>query len=341
MSKPLEKAYSEDMELGSANLLELILKNLKLVIAVVALAAIVSAVVSFIIPEKFKSTVTMFPSSGSEPLGMLLTDENIRGSIIRYGDKEDGERLMQLINSHDVQSRVIDACNLWEHYKIDPEYPGARSLISLEYNGNVDVEMTRFGSVVVEVLDEDPEMAAKIANSISEFTDTVDVKIRRSRALSSFNIAKKEHEDLLKEIRFYEDSIAVLRTLGVYDYFGQIPELTEQYAAAIGMGYTERANRIKEEMELLSEYGHTYNHLAKKIERLYDFENTIALRMEQFSIDISGKMPVKFVVDDAKVADKKSYPIRWLIVVMSTAGAFFFVVVALLIFNNLRAARQD
>ena len=47
-------------------------------------------------------------------------------------------------------------------------------------------------------------------------------------------------------------------------------------------------------------------------------------------------MPSAFVVDYAAPADKKSKPIRWLIVVMSVASTLVFALLALLAAENLK-----
>jgi uncharacterized protein involved in exopolysaccharide biosynthesis len=47
------------------------------------------------------------------------------------------------------------------------------------------------------------------------------------------------------------------------------------------------------------------------------------------------------VVDYASAADKKSFPIRWLIVAMSTISAFVFTFIVLLIVDNFNRLRSQ
>jgi hypothetical protein len=47
-------------------------------------------------------------------------------------------------------------------------------------------------------------------------------------------------------------------------------------------------------------------------------------------------MPAAFVVDYASPADKKSRPVRWLIVVITTASALAATLLALLAMESLR-----
>ncbi len=339
MSKTSNEKNHDDLELGSANLLNLIYSKRKLIIAICAIAAIISAIGSLMIREKFKSTVTMY--AAEDPiLGLLVTDNEVRQNLMKSGDKEDTEKLVQLLSSDEVRDRVIEKYNLWKHYGISPQEKEAFDKVYGEYGDNVSINITRYGSVQVEVMDISPDTAMLMANSISDLVDSVDHKMRRARSLQAMNFTQSELESLKDEIVLYEDSMAMLRAKGVYDYYSQVPALTEEYATAIRKGHKDRALTLKIELDSLSVWGHVYNKYSKKIEKLYNTEDDLQHKLDQFTIDLNNTVPVKFIVDEAKVADKKSYPIRWLIVVMSTAAAFFFTLVMLLIMDNLKSSRQ-
>jgi hypothetical protein len=53
-------------------------------------------------------------------------------------------------------------------------------------------------------------------------------------------------------------------------------------------------------------------------------------------LDAETQMPAAFVVDYASPADKKSRPVRWLIVVITTASALAATLLALLAMESLR-----
>ncbi|MCH2198375.1 MAG: hypothetical protein MK081_06300 [Flavobacteriales bacterium] len=58
-------------------------------------------------------------------------------------------------------------------------------------------------------------------------------------------------------------------------------------------------------------------------------------------IDATSKLPSTFIVDRAAAADKKAYPVRWLIVAMSVLSAFVFSVIAILTFENYRKLKSE
>jgi uncharacterized protein involved in exopolysaccharide biosynthesis len=57
-------------------------------------------------------------------------------------------------------------------------------------------------------------------------------------------------------------------------------------------------------------------------------------------IDVESRLSSQLVVDKAAAADKKSYPVRWLIVVISAISAFVFGVAAILVRENLHLLKK-
>ena len=56
---------------------------------------------------------------------------------------------------------------------------------------------------------------------------------------------------------------------------------------------------------------------------------------EQAESDANSYLSHKFIVEKAYPAEKKAYPIRWLIVVLSTFSALLFGVTGILIKNRI------
>jgi uncharacterized protein involved in exopolysaccharide biosynthesis len=57
-------------------------------------------------------------------------------------------------------------------------------------------------------------------------------------------------------------------------------------------------------------------------------------------IDVESDISSHLVVDKAAAADKKSYPIRWLIVVVSAMATFVFGVVVILVRDNIEKLKK-
>lgn len=326
--------------LDSANLLVLLFKWRKPLFIVSVAAIIVSAAVSLMITPKFKSTVTLF-ATRQHSFGEQLLEEVKKEDVLAYGEEEDAERLMQLINSDQIRNRIIEKYDLWTVYKINRTDAGANTLIGKEYNENVTAKLTKFGSIEISVLDADANRARDMANDVAAYTDTVSNKMRSERAMDAFKYAETSVLNLEKEIGIMEDSMKVLQEMGVYNYTDQVAALVEQYGTAIAEGHPDRANQIKTQLDFLSQYGTLFNKLESQIEGSYEKLNIVKKRFDLMKVDVDSNLPSKFVVDYAAAADKKSYPIRWLIVAMSTISAFVFAVIFLLIWDNIKRLRSE
>ena len=326
--------------LESTNLLVLLFKWRKPIIIVCAAAAVVSAVVSLLMKEKYKSMVTMYAeqqhSFGAQLLELVKTED-----ILAYGEEEDAERLLQMINSDQVRNRIVEKYNLWDVYEIKREDRGANTLIAREYSDNVSAKLTKFGSVEVAVLDGDPQRAANMANDIAQFADSLSNRMRSERAMQAFVYAQNSLNNLQTEVQVMEDSMKVLQEMGVYSYIDQVAALTEQYGTALATGHPDRAQLIKDQMDFLSKYGTAYNKLYMRLEESYEKLGVLKKRYDLMKIDVESNIPSMRIVDQASAADKKSYPIRWLIVAMSIASAFVFTVIFLLIWDNFRRLRIE
>lgn len=335
-----QQARKPDTSLGSVNLLVFLYKWRLYLIGVVFLASVGSIIASFLIEEKFRSVVIMF-AAPQHSIGEQFYEETKNKDLLEYGEKEDAERLLQILNSDRIRSRIIEKYDLWTHYEIPRDAEGAYTLMQKEYNGNVSANLTKFGSIEVEVLDKSNVMARDMANDIAYLTDSVSNQMRNQRALDAFAYAKSSLEQVQDEIRVMEDSLSVLYAAGVYDFTTQIEGLNEQYATATSEGRSAQAEKLAKKMAEISGYANRYNKLTNLLEAAYDREAILKKRFDLMKIDATSKLPSTFVVDYAAAADKKAYPVRWLIVVMSVISTFIFAVIAILIAENIRELRTE
>ena len=69
-----------------------------------------------------------------------------------------------------------------------------------------------------------------------------------------------------------------------------------------------------------------YNQLEFETEKL----TLVHAKYEEAKMDSESSLQHKFIVNSAFAAEKKSYPIRWLIVVVSTLASFLLTLILLL-----------
>jgi len=330
---------SNDSQLNSSHLLRFIFDRRRTFIWIGAAAAVLSSIAALLMEEQFKSTVIMF-ATPQHSIGEQFYEEIKRNDLLEYGETEDAERLLQILNSDRIRSRIIEKYDLWSHYDIDRSEAGAQALLGKEYNSNVDARLTRYGSIEVSVLDREPQRAADMANDIAFLADSVANRLRNDRAGNALGYAKSSLEQVQQEITSMDDELGKLYELGVYDFATQIEGLNEQYATAIAKGANANAEKIRRQMAEISHHANEFNKLSNLIEAAYEREAILKKRFELMKLDAETQMPSAFVVDYAAPADKKAKPIRWLIVVMSVASTLVFALLILLGAENLKGSAE-
>ena len=63
------------------------------------------------------------------------------------------------------------------------------------------------------------------------------------------------------------------------------------------------------------------------------------MKLEQAQADLESDLPHKFVVNAAQPADKKSYPIRWLVVAISGVSALLLALLLIIVKENVKKIR--
>lgn len=316
------------------------------IILITALGAITSIIVSLSIEEKYKSNVVLFPATTGALSNMVLTNNVSKADLLRFGEDEDMERILQVLRSNEIKDRIIEKYNLREHYEIDPNSKYPRTSIYEEFNGNIKYNKTPYQSVEITVLDKDPIIAANIANDMANLIDTLINEMQRVRALEAYQIVQKAYKEKYEYITRLEDSLEVVRKQGILDYFLEVERYSEAYGKAVGNNTINPINNavFQEKFDILAENGDLYNTLKDII--TFEKRSLVDLNEKVIETRVNAENIVsqKYVVEEAQPAEKKSYPVRWLIVVASTLSAFAFsIILAILLdlFKSLRKRLQE
>lgn len=287
-------------------------------------AALLSALFSsplFITPL-YKSTVIMFPASSNSISSSLFNESaDQKQDILEFGADEQTQQMLQILNSSRIREKVIAKFNLAEHYGIDRGSQLYQTRMNNRFRSNVSFRLTEYLAVKITVLDKDPQMSADIANEIAALLDTVKNDLQKERAVQGFKIVEVEYFRQLDQVRKMEDSLAHFMKMGVNDYESQAEMINRQLAIEIAKGNTRSINALQSKLDILSTYGGPYVSIRDAL--IYEKKQLSFLkaRYEEAKIDAFETMPQKFVVENAYKAERKSYPIIWIIVLLSTLGA--------------------
>ncbi len=315
------------VDLSLKALFHLIWKNRRLFIIISAITVVFSAIISLLLTEYYKSTVVIFPARTNS---LTLNESGVkRGNISDFGEEQEAEQLLQIINSEELQTKVIDKNDLYEHYEIDRSEPHARSKIRQTYNSNVTAKRTKYNSIDISVVDKDPVKASEIANSISGYTDSVKNDMIRERARTSMNMVLGERKRLTQELARLSDAMDSLQALGVVTEVERAA-LRESLGRAYGRVSENKIRRLEDQIEINQKYAEEFDAMKRQREILIDQLQRFRSVENQLQADASIDIPQKFTVDRAVPADKKSFPIRWLIVAGSLASVLFLTLILLI-----------
>ncbi len=321
---------NEDFD--SSNFIVFLLQWRKPLLYITLTAFVASIIFSspFFITPKFRSTVIMFPTSSNSISKALLSETSgEKQDILQFGEDEQTEQMLQILSSNKIRDRIIEKYNLMEHYDIKQNSAYKYTKLYNTYEDNVTFRRTEYMAVKITVNDKDPVIASKMANDIAELMDSTKNTMQKERAMQAFKIVEAEYLKLKVEIQVMEDSLTKLRELGIHDYETQAEMINQQLAIELAKGNKSGIKALEDKLSLLAKYGGPYVSLRDALEYEKKQLSEIKAKYEEAKIDANEVLPQKFIVNNAYVAEKKSYPVRWIIVIISTLSAFLLGVIVL------------
>ena len=244
--------------------------------------------------------------------------------------------MIQVLQSAEIRNNIIYKYNLMEHYEIDTSSKIKFTALNKTYEENVSFSRTKYGSVLIEVMDKNPQMAADIANDIADLFDKAKNRMINARSKEALAVAESERNKLRDQIQMIVDSLGALNKRGVVDKETR-PTLITALANAKD-GNTKKL--IESKILATDKYGSIYSNYENKLEWMNIRLSTKDAVYEQLKSDANSIFSHKFTVESASASEKKAYPIRWLIVVVSTISTFLFAIVLLLIFEKLKELKR-
>ncbi len=311
------------------NLLELIrlmLRWKKPIIILCGLAIVASVIISdpHIIKPKFKSTTVFFAASPNMTSSQTLFVDN---NAEYFGSSDDIDRLLSIANSAPLKSYIIQKYKLFGVYKIDSantEYPNYKVMKELEEN--YSAVRNDKGAVEITVFDTDKQRASDICNDIAAKVDEMNNNIileNKRRILSIYN---NKIEEKQTQLQILNDSIVNVKMM--------VQKATLVPASLRnGENNTEwkSPELLDQQLKLLED---------QKKAGLKELNNTIGLA-EQYKSTINTNVPTIFTLEKAYPAEKKSKPIRWIIVLGSLLTAFAGSVIMAWCIERMRDIKQQ
>lgn len=289
-------------------------------------AAIVSLIVSSpsVTTPRFKSVAVVYPSN-----------------IKPYSDESVTEQMLQWLTSKDVRDSVMVKFNLPKHYGIDSNYKYFASTMAYLYDKYVKISKTQYESIEISVLDRDPVMAKNMVDAIINYTNkkimaTHHVKYQEvvTSMKRALDIKKQEIDSVKSEMH------QLTSTYGIYEILGQSQEITRGELRTVeGGGGNINTKDVEKLKEGMMEKGGDLWFLTNRIKDLANEYSELMLKNDLAVFDANKEFSFINIVSPAKVADKKSYPKRLLILFYFVAGTFLLSLIAISVIEQRRSFR--
>lgn len=317
---------------NSENLLLFIFRWKKPLLIITLIGLICSVAISFLITPRYKSTAIIFPAPDVSLSKSIIKEWD---DVLKLGDEKEVEQLLQILLSDNIRENLNSRINLIKHYNINSNDPLAQLELKNTYEDNISFTKTEYSSIEITVYDKDKDTAALIANTILDIVDSTKRYMLQERALQAYNIVKNQYNERLLYIKKMEDSLNVFIKQGLFDYEVQSKEAFKAHAKAMISGNSQASKVLDEKMKLVQGNGWNYVMLRDHIIFERELLNGLNEKMVLAQLDLKKYLPVKYIVNKATPALKKAYPIRWLIVLVSTISTLIGGVIFLSLFESV------
>ena len=284
-------------------------------LAIITLVAAIAGAVfssSIFITPMYKSEAVLYPSN-----------------VAAYSDETFTEQMLQIMQSNEIMDSVVEKFDLMKHYKIDKGYKYWKTALIGEYRDNVRISRTPYDAVLIKVLDKDPEIACAMVNEIIRLYDYKVGTMHKIKRYETVQMYKRQLEEKQQFIDSLKTRMAEISTnYGVVEYESQSREVTRGFIDGRG------GSKNDEMKSNLEQYGPEIIALSTLIENENITYSQVKLDYEQELRFYNAEMTFSNVVSEPFAADKKSFPVRWVVVALSALGACLLSLLLIYVFDN-------
>jgi capsule polysaccharide export protein KpsE/RkpR len=303
---------------SSMSILDFAIRKWRILLGVAVISAIMAAVFSgpkFISP-KFTSFAVVYPAN----LG-------------NYSDETRLEQMQQYLESNVIRDSLIEKYDLYEEYEIDSTLPTSRNIMNKVFSENVSFEETAFESIKITASSTSPLKAKKMVDEVLDQLNKIIRKTEREKYKEIVVINQNLVDQKREQVDSLEDRIRVYSIkYGLLDYIEQSEEVTEGYIQFLLKGKKgEDYQEVKSLYNNLKKHGRMFHNLHAQLNVVNDEYMARLNNLEHAIKNYKKVQTYSNILVRPEVPDKKSYPIRWLIVVGATLAATLFTFTILLV----------
>lgn len=319
---------------SSTDVLRYLVSNWKVVLGVPFLVAVIIAVYSLSLPNKFKSTANLLPSQ-RPTLGLDLFSEDgglssIASSVLG-GNSDETNRYIVLLSSYSSRKKIIDKFDLVKVYGVsgaDDEIGEAIKVLA----DRSTFENLEEGNFIISVLDEDPQRAKEMADYYIQLLNDLNTQIVAKDARLYREFLEKRYSQLVQDLDSLKtEYINFQKKYGVFE----LPEQVKEYFNLMGLLTAQQleaevklktlSNTVSTSSDVYKTQKIQYDAITDKLNELYQDEDpeNIILNFNNLAEVGSGYYDLFFqleiqteiqkfllpIYEQAKMEEAKSLPI--------------------------------
>lgn len=308
---------------NSKNLVTLIVKWKYQLFVIVIAAILLSAFFSgpiFITPL-FKSYAVMYPSNVSP-----------------YSTENETEQMIQILQSKDIRDSLIKKFDLAKHYGIDPKYEYYLSTMLWEWNQKVKINKTPYEAVTIEVYDKDANTASAMVDAMIDFYNLKVRSLHREKFGEVIINFREVWEMKRKDLDSLKQRAEDLGTqYGILDFPNQTKEVMRAYLGSGSLYNKKEAERLKKNLE---EKGGEMMLLGELMKSESGTYSQYKLDYDRAVQNYNRNYTYVNLLNKPFPADKKAYPIRWIIMIISTIATLLVAIIVIGIIDHRKIKLQ-
>ena len=273
---------------------------------------------SFFIEPKYKSFAIVYPHNINTFSGETAT-----------------EQMLQILNSNDIHDPIIKEFDLGNHYELDKNYKFYNTKLLNIYFDNVSITKTQYESVEIKVYDKDPQIACDITNAIIRNFNNLVKTIQKEKFHEYLVVWEKrliEKQKNFDKLNTQSDSLRY--NYGLFDYEIQLEQASKQY-------YRTGSIEAKRALDNLKVGGNRLFELNMKIKNERVLYAEIIKEYENALTSYEKELTFTNIITKPKPAEKKSYPIRWLIVLISVCSTMLISYITIISIEKINTNKSE
>ena len=274
-------------------------KHIVLFVGVISMLVFAS---TFLLKPRFRSLAYVYPANMIPP----FLDQ-------QFNTVSHTELLLQFFNSENVRNKLQTDFQLGKRYGINPGTEKFKTFYRLQYDEHIKISQTRYESIEISVLDENPDTAKLLASAI---INTVNILIRQEHA-KKFDEYVQNNQLYLETHRRAMDSLQNLMEVfsekyQLIDMGAQMREAAKNYYKQIADGKVTEGLKI--EMDKISKHGPEFYKLSASLQEEARLYALLSLDLDKAIGDFNRKLTFMIVPSEPSLPDEKYWPKRgWIL----------------------------